>query len=107
MSSFSRRRALGGGAAFLSLVLSVVLITGLLLANVGVSSAQTDGDHDKVSVQKQANAATLNAGDTVTFTISVTTQPFPIDGVVLTDTLPTGITGNWTVSGADAVAAGC
>jgi len=107
MNSFSRRRALGGGAAFLSLVLSIMLITGLLLANVGISSAQTDGDHDKVSVQKQANAATLNAGDTVTFTITVTTQPFPINGVVLTDTLPTGITGNWTVSGADAVAAGC
>ena len=63
--------------------------------------------HDKIAVSKVASAATVNAGQTVTFTITLTTQPFPIDGVVLTDVLPAGINGNWTVGGADAVAAGC
>jgi len=107
MRSIPRHRALGGGVALFSLVLSIIMMLGLFAGNAAISIAQTDGDHDKIAIRKVANAGTVNAGDTVTFTITVTTQPFPIDGVVLTDTLPTGITGNWTVGGADAVAAGC
>lgn len=105
MHGITRRRALGGGAAFFSLAFSVVLMASLFVASSAISRAQTDGDKDKVAVTKVAAQGTVNAGDTITFTITVTTQPFPIDGVVLSDVLPVGIT--WTVSGADAVAAGC
>jgi uncharacterized repeat protein (TIGR01451 family) len=66
------------------------------------------GDHDKIAVLKLAlqgnkwvSDASINEGDTATFKIVLTTQPFQIDGVVLTDVLPTGVT--WSVSGADAV----
>jgi len=78
-----------------------------LFVAAGVATA--DGDHDKIAVQKVAlqgnrevSAASINEGDTATFKITLTTQPWPIDGVVLTDVLPAGVT--WTVSGPDAAA---
>jgi len=114
MRSISRRRALGGGGAVIGLVVSVALMVGLFVIQAAVSIAQTtDGDHDKISVVKVAlqgnrevSSASIREGDTASFKIVVTTQPFPIDGVVLTDVLPAGVA-SWTVTGADAVAAGC
>src|SRR5436309_2565962 len=64
------------------------------------SAAVVDGDHDKIAVQKVAVHSNLNEGGVAAFTITLTTEPFPIDGVVLTDVLPPG--GPWTVSGPDA-----
>jgi uncharacterized repeat protein (TIGR01451 family) len=59
-----------------------------------------------VKVQKTAASSSINAGDTATFSIVVTSLgPAAANNVVLTDTLPAGLT--WTVSGADATAAGC
>jgi hypothetical protein len=52
---------------------------------------------DKVQVLKTADSATISAGGVAAFTITVTSAPFPVDNVVLTDILPAGIT--WTVSG--------
>ncbi|HEY3059317.1 MAG TPA: hypothetical protein VGL99_10120 [Chloroflexota bacterium] len=71
----------------------------------GATSATTaialaDGDHDKIAVQKVALENNLGEGNVASFRITLTTQPFPIDGVVLTDVLPPG--GPWTVSGPDA-----
>jgi len=90
----------------LSVTLSAVLILSLFVAT-GIVFA-VDGDHDKIAVLKvalQGNRevanATIQEGDTATFKIVLTTQPFQIDGVVLTDELPDGVT--WSVSGADAV----
>jgi uncharacterized repeat protein (TIGR01451 family) len=104
MHRIPRAKASSGRTALPSLLLGIVLLLGLLGASASLSAAQT-ADTDKVSVRKVAAQDPINAGQTATFTITVTTQPFPIDGVVLTDVLPTGLT--WTVSGADAVAAGC
>jgi uncharacterized repeat protein (TIGR01451 family) len=59
-----------------------------------------------VKVEKKAASANINAGDTASFTITVTSLgPLAANNVVLTDVLPSGLT--WTVSGADATAAGC
>jgi hypothetical protein len=97
--------AFGRGPRFLSVTLSAVLMLSLFVAT-GVATA-IDGDHDKIAVLKlalQGNKwvadASINEGDTATFKIVLTTQPFQIDGVVLTDVLPAGV--NWSVSGSDA-----
>jgi len=59
-----------------------------------------------VAVKKTAAASSIQAGQTASFSIVVSSLgPSSASNVVLTDTLPSGVT--WTVSGADAVAAGC
>src|SRR5205823_12079950 len=68
--------------------------------NAATTLAVVDGDHDKIAVQKVAVHTNIGEGNLAAFTITLTTQPFPIDGVVLTDVLPPG--GPWTVSGPDA-----
>lgn len=87
----------------LSLLASAVLVLGPLGAMTAVA---VDGTHDKIAVVKLAlqgnrwvTDASIQEGDTASFRIVLTTQPFPIDGVVLTDVLPLGVT--WSVSGAD------
>ena len=81
--------------------LAALATTGLLVLVSAISvQAVVDGDHDKIAVQKVAVKSNLNEGSVAAFTITLTTQPFPIDGVVLTDVLPPG--GPWTVSGPDA-----
>ena len=105
MHDSAQPTALGLSAKFLSVTLSAVLMLSLFVAT-GVAMA-VDGDHDKIAVLKLAlqgnrwvSDASINEGDTATFRIELTTQPFPIDGVVLTDELPAGVT--WTLSGPDA-----
>lgn len=107
MHDSAQPTAFGRGAKFLSLTLSAVLMLSLFVAT-GVAVA-VDGDHDKIAVLKVAlqgnrevSDATIQEGDTATFKIVLTTQPFQIDGVVLTDVLPAGVT--WTLSGPDSVA---
>ncbi len=59
-----------------------------------------------VSVRKTAAASTVQAGQTASFSIVVSSLgPAAASNVVLSDVLPSGLT--WTVSGADAAAAGC
>jgi uncharacterized repeat protein (TIGR01451 family) len=59
-----------------------------------------------VSVKKTAAASSIQAGQVASFSIVVTSLgPSDASNVVLTDVLPSGLT--WTVSGADATAAGC
>jgi len=77
-------------AALLALVPSV---------SVQAAPALVDGDHDKIAVQKVASKSNIGEGALASFTITLTTEPFPIDGVVLTDVLPPG--GPWTVGGPD------
>lgn len=104
MHDSAQTTAFGRGAKFLSVMLSAVLMLSVFVAS-GFALA-VDGDHDKISVLKLAQQgnkwvsdASINEGDTATFRIVLTTQPWPIDGVVLTDELPAGIT--WTLSGPD------
>lgn len=87
-----------------SVTFGAMLVAGLLVSS-SLASAW-DGDHDKISILKlaiQGNRevanASINEGDTARFKIVLTTQPWPIDGVVMTDELPAGVA--WTVSGAD------
>jgi len=59
-----------------------------------------------VSVKKTAASSSINAGDAASFTLTVSSLgPASATNVVLSDVLPGGVT--WTVSGADATAAGC
>ena len=59
-----------------------------------------------VKVEKTAAKSSISAGETIAFSIKVSSiGSATANNVVLTDTLPSGLT--WTVSGADAVAAGC
>jgi uncharacterized repeat protein (TIGR01451 family) len=59
-----------------------------------------------VKVEKTAANASVNAGETIAFSITVSSiGSATANNVVLSDTLPNGL--SWTVSGADAVAAGC
>ncbi len=79
-------------------------------ASASVSSEQSD-----IAVAKTASADTVNVGDNVTFTVTVTNNgPSDATGVAVTDALPTGLTyvsdnpsqgsyasgsGVWTVGG--------
>src|SRR5437879_13540098 len=85
MHGTTRRRAFKGAAAFLSLL----VVAGAFAASAAISVAQTDGDHDKAAISKVRVAGTVNAGDVVTFKITITTQPLQIDGVGITDVLAT------------------
>lgn len=89
----------------LNLTLTAVVMLSLFAAS-SVAYA-VDGDHDKISIVKLAiqgnrelSEATINEGDNAIFKIVITTQPWPIDGVVVSDQLPAGV--NWSVSGPDA-----
>jgi uncharacterized repeat protein (TIGR01451 family) len=74
--------------------------TLLVTANV-----QPCGTPD-VKVEKTAAKASVNAGETVSFSIVVSSiGSATANNVVLSDTLPSGLT--WTVSGTDATTAGC
>jgi hypothetical protein len=87
------------------MTLSAVLMVSLFMAT---SVAAVDGDYDKIAILKLAQQgnrwvpdASIQEGDTAAFKIVVTTQPWPIDDVVVTDELPAGV--NWSLSGADSV----
>jgi hypothetical protein len=91
-------------SAVLLALVSAISVQAAQPLSVAIDAATSvvmiDGDHDKIAVQKVAVHTNLNEGSVAAFTITLTTQPFPIDGVVLTDVLPPG--GPWTVSGPDA-----
>src|SRR5947207_5895256 len=92
MHSTTRRKVFLGGAAVLSLVLMITLF----VSTAAITVAQ-EVLHDKIAVSKTAVKTKIKEGDAAIFVIALTTQPFQIDGVVLTDVLPLG--GPWTVSG--------
>jgi len=103
MRSFKPLTAFATVAVFaLVPVISVQAAPSVTDAVAATTAVVVDGDHDKIAVQKVAVKTNLNEGSAAAFTITLTTQPFPIDGVVLTDVLPPG--GPWTVSGPDAAA---
>jgi hypothetical protein len=60
MRGITRRRAFAVGAALLSIILTL----GMFVANVAISMAQVDGDHDKIAVTKVAAHDKIKEGDT-------------------------------------------
>jgi hypothetical protein len=87
-------------SAVLIALVSALSVQAAPILSSATTAVVVDGDHDKIAVQKVAVQTNVGEGNVAAFKITLTTQPFPIDGVVLTDVLPPG--GPWTVSGPDA-----